>query len=203
MSLLLITTPNVCEFSAGGIRKVILTNHSDIKGVLFTDDNFNLITGFEYPGGSEAFWLLYETTNEGTRLQETLINDSAGDTYDIEFKANLVFLKEQHRAFMEELTVNKLSAVVEDNNGRFWFIGEDAPVTLTSYEAKTDNAGGVSEYNITLGLRSRYKMREVSAAAAATLPVLVTDCSAYAGFQIVAVPGAIGLYYNCAIQDFF
>lgn len=202
MSLLLRSQPTQCDLSTGGIRRFLITNRADISALLYQDDNFNLVTALEYPAGSEAFFINIETAATETRLTETL-NRTNGDIYDVQLVSNLVRLDEDKRQFLEELTVNAVFVIIEDRNGIFWVLGFDAPFRLTAYEAGTDGAGGVSQYNFTISGKSRYKMRQLDEAAANDLNVLVVDCSIYAGSTVSAVPGVLSQYFNCLVSDFF
>ena len=202
MSCLLLTTPQVCSLSAGGVKKILLAPAADVGTLLFTDDNLNIVTGFQYQSFIAAFWIVLEPTRQQTKLTEAY-SDENGPIYDVEISSNLVRIDEDKRGFFEELQSNPVAAVIQDYNDKFWIVGIDAPLRLTAYTAGTDPQGGISQYAFSLSGRSRFRMVELSTTAANGLFVLVEDCTIYAGFQISAVPGPIGQYYSCVINEFF
>ena len=202
MSCLLLTTPQTCNLSTGGVARILITPAADISGLLFTDDNLNLATGLSYPLGSAAYWLVVEANRQQTRISEAY-SDENGPLYDVELVSSLVRMDEAKRGFFEELSNNQVAAVIQDLNGKFFIIGIDAPLLLNAYNAGTDAGGGVNQYTFTLSGRSRFRMVELSAAAAAGLFVLSTDCGAYSGAQVGSIPGPVGIYYPCVINEFF
>ncbi len=202
MSCLLLSTPNTCALSTGGVQRFLITPFSSLLSLTFTDDNLNLATGIQYPGGTGAVWLPLDANRQQTRLSETY-SDENGPLYDIEVVSSLVRMDEVKRGFLDDVQNNQVAAIIQDLNGRFWITGTDAPLLLTAYNAGTDTAGGANQYTFTLSGRSRFKMVELDSAAAGALFVAATDCGAYAGFQIGNIPGPVGIYYPCIVNEFF
>ena len=202
MSCLLLTTPQTCDLSTGGVASILITPAADITALLFTGDNLNIATGLTYPLGASAYWIELAANRQQTRISEAY-NDENGPLYDVELVSSLIRMDEAKRGFFEELQNNQVAAVIQDLNGKFFIIGIDAPLILNAYNAGTDAGGGNNQYTFTLSGRSRFRMVELSASAAAGLYVLSTDCGAYSGAQVGSIPGPVGIYYPCVVNEFF
>jgi hypothetical protein len=202
MSLLMKTEPKQCELSTGGVKSIFITNRNDVLSLLYTDDNFNIVTGLQYPGGSEAFFINFDTNDGVTTLTDTLEKNN-GDLYRVEINTNLVRIDEAKRGFLEELHTNPVLVVIQDRNSKFWIVGFDAPLRMRTYEGETDTAGGVSQYSFSINGKSRFKMRELSAAAAAGLNILTNDCGQFAGAQVSATTGTLAPFFDCFVNDFY
>lgn len=148
-----------CQSSMGGIKKVWLTTHVDGAAQLGAD---GIITGFT----GVTTWYEYNFRKNTGSMTSTLNVDAANGVNYVSTELALVFTKMDtpKRIEMSALVLADAMAVVEDANGKRWFLGFDEPINATAAtgESGTAKADG-NRYTITLTDESTTFPYEVSA----------------------------------------
>lgn len=148
-----------CKDSMGGIKKVYIAKSDDI-GVMSLSDN--MIDNIEMK--NSATFKTYEFRKGTSSMSTTLTTDEAAGTLSFQTDVSLQFSKMDTSKRLEimALSVDSVVVIVEDSNGKCWFLGYDFPVTATTATANTGTAfGDFSGYNITLTDNSKELPYEV------------------------------------------
>jgi hypothetical protein len=172
-----------CSSSIGGIKRVWLTRYSDLAGqptvgdITETDPETSEvitlgkgITAINLKSGAE--WYEYQFRKNTGSLTSTLNVDTENGNNYITSELSLVFSKMETKKRMEmaALTVGAVVAVVEDSNGKFWYLGYDDYVSASAGTGETGTAKeDRNAYTITLSTDSTEWPYELSAAAAASV----------------------------------
>lgn len=129
-----------CEPSMGGLKVVYIANHSDITDYTVTDGQITSITM-----ASGKTFHTYSFRRNTASMTSTLSVDPANGT-SVATDVALSFLKQdtQKRIEISALSIGELAMIVEDANGRYWFLGKDMPVMASA-------GGGESGVNYTDG----------------------------------------------------
>lgn len=155
-----------CKDSMGGIKKVYIAKVDDIKSIQIGDQT-NIIDSIEMvlDEGSSRTFKTYEFRKGTSSMSTTLTTDEAAGTLSFQTDVSLQFSKMDTSKRLEimALCVDSVVVIVEDSNGKCWFLGYDFPVTATTATANTGTAfGDFSGYNITLTDNSKELPYEVS-----------------------------------------
>lgn len=157
-----------CQPSLGGIKRVWITQYSDVKSVVVGDDN--MIESITLNG--EAQWYEYQFRKATGSLTSTLnVDESAGVNY-VSNELALVFTKMEtaKRIEIAALSIGQLAVVVEDSNGHYWFLGKDDYVSASAGTGITGTAkGDQNAYTLTLSTDSDSYPYELSAEAIAAI----------------------------------
>lgn len=157
-----------CQPSLGGIKRVWITQYSDVKSVVVGDDN--MIESITLEG--EAQWYEYQFRKATGSLTSTLnVDESAGVNY-VSNELSLVFTKMEtlKRIEIAALSIGQLAVVVEDSNGHYWFLGKDDYVSASAGTGVTGTAkGDQNAYTLTLSTDSDSYPYELSAEAIAAI----------------------------------
>lgn len=115
-----------CLPSMGGIKRVLLANYDDIASVTVSGKitAITLATGVTAP-----FYSYYVPDGVGSMESTPTIDRATGANF-VETVLSLTFprMTAAKHAEMEALKLNDLVAIVEDNNGVYWYLGKDRPV---------------------------------------------------------------------------
>lgn len=141
-----------CNSNLAGIRNVWLTYY-DGASVSLTDAvlSSHTLTAITLDSGTE--WYKYSFARNTSSLNSTLTKDDANGTRYYTNTLTLVFNKLEAQKHLEAmaLAAEKLVALVEDNNGKVWFLGADAYVSGVSEEIGTGaSADDRNGYNVTI-----------------------------------------------------
>lgn len=157
-----------CQPSLGGIKRVWITQYSDVKSVVVGEDN--MIESITLEG--EAQWYEYQFRKATGSLTSTLnVDESAGVNY-VSNELALVFTKMEtaKRIEIAALSIGQLAVVVEDSNGHYWFLGKDDYVSASAGTGVTGTAkGDQNAYTLTLSTDSDSYPYELSAEAIAAI----------------------------------
>lgn len=157
-----------CQPSLGGIKRVWITQYSDVKSVVVGEDN--MIESITLNG--EAQWYEYQFRKATGSLTSTLnVDESAGVNY-VSNELALVFTKMEtaKRIEIAALSIGQLAVVVEDSNGHYWFLGKDDYVSASAGTGVTGTAkGDQNAYTLTLSTDSDSYPYELSAEAIAAI----------------------------------
>lgn len=112
-----------CESSLGGIKQVWITQYDNVKSVT-VDDETNQISAITLE--ADAKWYNYQFRKGTGSLTSTLnVDETAGTNY-VSNELALVFTKMETKKRIEiaALSIGQLVVVVEDSNGKYWFLGK-------------------------------------------------------------------------------
>lgn len=154
-----------CESSLGGIKQVWITQYDNVKSVT-VDDETNQISAITLE--ADAKWYNYQFRKGTGSLTSTLnIDETAGTNY-VSNELALVFTKMETKKRIEiaALSIGQLVVVVEDSNGKYWFLGKDDYVSASAGTGVTGTAkGDQNAYTLTLATDSESYPYELSAEA--------------------------------------
>lgn len=157
-----------CQPSLGGIKRVWITQYSDVKSVVVGADN--MIESITL--ATEAEWYEYQFRKATGSLTSTLnVDESAGVNY-VSNELSLVFTKMEtaKRIEIAALSIGQLAVVVEDSNGHYWFLGKDDYVSASAGTGITGTAkGDQNAYTLTLSTDSDSYPYELSSEAIAAI----------------------------------
>lgn len=152
-----------CAPSLGGIKRVWLTQYG---ATVTVDESTNMISSISIPESNE--WYEYQFRKGTGSLTSTLTVDETAGTNYVTNELALVFTKMEtaKRIEVAALSVGHLCAVVEDSNGKYWFLGKDDYVSASAGTGVTGTAkGDQNAYTITLSTDSESYPYELSAEA--------------------------------------
>lgn len=158
-----------CSTSLGGIKRVWITQYSNVTAVT-VDELTDQITAITL--GSGGSWHQYEFRKNTGSLTSTLnVDETTGVNY-VSNELALVFTKMEtkKRAEIAAMSIGHLAVVVEDSNGLYWFLGKDDYVSASAGTGVTGTAkGDQNAYTITLSTDSESYPYELSADAIAAI----------------------------------
>lgn len=155
-----------CAPSLGGIKRVWLTQYKDNVATL--DAETKMVASF----AEDTVWYEYQFRKGTGSLTSTLTVDETAGTNYVTNELALVFTKMETAKRMEiaAMSVGHLCAVVEDSNGKYWFLGYDDYVSASAGTGVTGTAkGDQNAYTITLSTDSESYPYELAAEAIAAL----------------------------------
>ena len=146
-----------CNANLAGIRNIWLTYYddADVEGAI--DYSAHTISAVTLSTG--VTWYKYSFARNSSSLNSVLTKDDANGTRYYTNTLTLVFNKLEAQKHLEAmaLAAEKLVALVEDNNGKIWFLGADAYVSGTAEEIGTGaSADDRNGYNVTIEGTSAY-----------------------------------------------
>lgn len=136
-----------CEPSIGGLKVVYIANYSEVEAYEVTDGQITSITM-----ASGKTFQTYTFRRNTANMTSTLSVDPANGT-SVSTDVVLSFLKQdtQKRIEISALSIGELALIVEDANGRYWFLGKDMPVMASAGGAESGTAyTDGNRYTITL-----------------------------------------------------
>jgi len=128
---------NDCLSSMGGIKRVLLANGEDVASVTITSDEVSAIAmnnsatfkEYNFKPGTSNFASTWQVNNEnGSNYVQTLLT--------------MVFnrMETTKRVEVMAMAQGELVAIVEDNNGKYWYLGYDYPLVLNGGDNGTGTA---------------------------------------------------------------
>lgn len=139
-------TYDACEANLGGVKNVWLANYVENAATLTEGED----TISAFAEGVE--WVHYPMRKNVASMTSTLNTSTDGAVY-ISTELAMVFSKmeTQKRVAVQALALGECMALVEDSNGKLWFLGKDAPLTATAGTGETGTAkADRNAYAITL-----------------------------------------------------
>lgn len=148
--------PMDCAPSLGGIKRVWLTQYEGVTATIDdVDGDGAKIASITLPTSGK--WYEYSFRKGTGSMTSTLnIDETAGTNY-VTTELSLVFTKMETAKRMEiaAMAVGQLCAIVEDSNGKYWFLGYDDYVSASAGTGVTGTAkGDQNAYTITLSTDS-------------------------------------------------
>lgn len=158
-----------CKDNMGGIKEVYIVKKDSITEVALTENQISAITMAE-----SAKWSTYKFRKGTSQFTSTMTTDDAAGTMSFETVLALQFSKQDTAKRLEimALCMDEVAVIVLDNNGKYWFLGYDNPVTATAATGQSGTAfGDFGGYNVELTDNSKELPYEVTAAAIAGLTI--------------------------------
>lgn len=147
-----------CAVNLGGVKRVLAANAADVTNVTVTD---NIITAITKSAAFVEFNFRPQTANFASTWQ---IGD--GGAKYVQTLLAMVFsrMETSKRIAVMALAQADAVAIVEDANGKYWYLGKDNPLELNTGDAGTGTARtDRNGYGITLEDNSRELPFEVDA----------------------------------------
>lgn len=148
-----------CEKGVGGIRRVWVACSDEVTGTTITNNQISAITA------SASAFKLFEFNKQSGSLTSTPNIDTAAGTVFYENVLTLQFMKQDtaKRIEFHALMLGENVAIVEDNNGHYWYIGFDWYVEGSDGSIETGTAfADFNGYNVTLSDFSKEPPYEVT-----------------------------------------
>lgn len=143
-----------CSSQMGGIKVAYIINKNNISAITVAENVISAITTVT-PSGSETpeKFHTYAFRKQSSSMTSTYTVDDTNGVKYITTELTLNFAKQEtaKRVSIMALLNCESVAIVEDNNGKRWFLGYDNPVTATAATAETGTAyGDANQYSVTL-----------------------------------------------------
>lgn len=128
--------PYSCEVNLAGIKNLWMTDWNNVTTVS-VNASTNTIDDIELTS-STSFTKYVFAKNTGS-LTKTLTKDDSKGTryYTNEFTCNFNKMDQAKRVELNELAAGQIAAIVEDNNGIFWYLGYNNYATATAVTGQT------------------------------------------------------------------
>ncbi len=159
--------PRDCYTSRGGILKVMIANQDDVLGKEETDQIITAITMAE----SAKFKSYSFKPNTGSMTSTPTIDPANGVNF-VTTELSMIFgrMDTAKRIEMQALLTGEFVVIVQDANGKYWYLGHDQAVTATAGSGNTGTAStDGNNYQITLTDQSETLPYEVAASALADI----------------------------------
>ena len=157
-----------CDSQMGGIKVVYGISKSQIDAITVTDGVITAITTKDDEQSTPQPYKFhtYAFRKQSSSMTSTYTVDDTNGVKYVTTELTLNFAKQEtaKRVSITALANCESVFIVEDNNGKHWFLGYDNPVTVTAMEATTGTAyGDANQYSITLSDMSAELPMEVTA----------------------------------------
>lgn len=143
-----------CDAQLGGIKVVYAIAKQYIDAITITDNVITAITTVTVQGDNDPqqFHTFRFRKQSSSMTSTYTIDDTNGVKYvTTELQLNFAKQETAKRVSLSALINCESAFIVEDNNGKRWFLGYDNPVTATAAEATTGTAfGDANQYAITV-----------------------------------------------------
>lgn len=137
-----------CSGNIGGIKNVYLANFADVTAITVTTNQISAITM-----ASTKKFKKYAFKRGTGSMSSTLNVDANNGTNYVSTDLVLQFnrMETTKRVEMAALAQGELVAIVEDMNGKFWYLGQEEPVQATAGDGQTGTArSDGNRYTLTL-----------------------------------------------------
>ena len=156
---------SACETNLAGIKKAYIANYENVASVAISgsdvEDSY-VITAITM--ATDKKFYAYNFAKQTGSLASTLTKDEAKGTKYYTNVAALQFSKMEARKHLEfsALAADPTALIVEDNNGKRWYIGYDGYASSTEGTAQTGQSfDDLNGYNISLSAQSAYLPIEI------------------------------------------
>lgn len=137
-----------CNGNLGGIKRVLIANADDVASVTITSDEVSAIT----MSGGAVFHEYAFRPNTSSMTSTWQVNNENGTNY-VQTLLSMVFnrMETTKRVAIMALAQADVVAIVEDNNGQYWYLGYDSPMFINAGDGPTGTAyADRNGYSITL-----------------------------------------------------
>lgn len=158
-----------CKDHMGGIKQVWLIDESDITAVTLNTENTEIAT---ITVATSAQFKAYKFRKGTANMVSTATSDEANGTFSVQTDIALQFNKMEtaKRTEIMAMCLGNMKGIVLDNNGKYWFVGKDQPISASAASGETGTAftdfGG---YKVTLTDNSKEMPFEIPASVAEEL----------------------------------
>jgi hypothetical protein len=158
--------------NTGGVEQVIFANFKDVvpagSPTGFTYDSTTGEVTNVVTGATASDWYIFDTVKETSSLAEAIAVNVQNGTISFTPTVSLVMnkLNTQKRNLIHMLALGLLVAVVKDNNGTYWMVGQKKGLDVTAVDNNTGTAlGDRNGSTVTLTGAESLPMAALSAAA--------------------------------------
>ena len=164
MSCLLTTNIFGCvDFAVAGIQRLLIANRSLLTKVYY-NTNENEFSTVASISPTTTTWYEFNVNSVATSAEDKLNISLFGKSFTHTFKTTIIGLDYEKRTTIKQLIdSDNLIIVFQDNNDKWWVLGEDKAMRVVEYSSKTGQ--GVDDnnlYNITIENTTKYKMRAIN-----------------------------------------
>ena len=134
----------------GGVKRLFMLDNSKVE-TYTVDPITEIITNLNTTG--DAIFVEYAIRKQTANFTSTLTaNEVAGSVYaETVLTATFPKMSAAKRLEIKALGLGSVAVMVEDNNGKYWFLGGKYPVTMTTGVGNTGtNFGDANQFTITL-----------------------------------------------------
>lgn len=156
-----------CKDSLGGLKSVLFIESENVSVATETS---GVITDISLAVGK--YFYKYELVKETSSFTETITANVQNGSVFYAQELSIILNKLQANTRNEILLLakNTLVAIVEDRNGKYWYLGQDNGLDVTGGTAASGTASGDrSGYEITFGGQEKELAPEVSSSIIAGL----------------------------------
>ena len=158
-----------CKDHMGGIKCVWLIDESNVSTITLKEDGseisaITLATSAEF----KAYRFRKGTAN----MVSTASSDEANGTFSVQTDIALQFNKMEtsKRTEIMAMCLGNMKGIVLDNNGKYWFVGMDQPISASAASGETGTAfADFGGYKVTLTDNSKEMPYEVPVEVATSL----------------------------------
>lgn len=151
-----------CKESSGGVKEVYILDAAYLEGYTIDETTKKVLT---LTLTTDKVFNTYQLRKQTASMNTTVnTSDENGTTfYQTDVIFNIPKLEASKRLELLALAVGNMVVIVRDNNGLYWIIGLENPVTLTAGTAGTGTAfGDANQYSYTLTELNTVSPREVT-----------------------------------------
>lgn len=137
-----------CKNSIGGIEKIWLADFSLVKWVI--SNNIATMTSTSI----DAFDNIYHFHKGNASMTSTLtVNDNSGSYFTTEIEMKILKMETVKRIEVMAMVMGQTSAVVKDNNGKYWAVGIKNALEGSAGTGETGSvASDPNQYTVTLSV---------------------------------------------------
>lgn len=142
-----------CETSKGGIKRAFIAQYGDVASVAVEEGIITGITMTTATSGAAPKFKEYNFRKGTSSMTSTYNADETTGSRFVSTELSLVFTKMEaaKRLEISALSIGGLAVIVEDNNGKLWYLGYDNYVSASAGSGNTGTAATDSNnYSITL-----------------------------------------------------
>jgi len=156
---------STCETNLAGIKNAYIADYEGVASVDIVSgavESSYVVSAITMTGDSKFY--AYHFAKQTGSLTSTLTKDEANGTRYFTNVAALQFSKLEARKHLEfsALAADPTALIIEDNNGKFWYLGYDSYASATEGTAQTGQGfDDLNGYNISLSAQSAYLPIEI------------------------------------------
>lgn len=152
-----------CKDSAGGIKRVWIACFDDVTAKTVSGEEITALTLATGATGFKEYRFRKETGSLTMNIQTDRVNGTS--YWENDLVLQFTKLETAKRIEIQALVIGDTVVIVEDNNGKYWYLGYDEPVDLSEGTGETGTAwADFNGYNITLQDISKEHPYEVTQA---------------------------------------